>query len=863
METTQYSVGWIAPLPLELTAARAVLDEDYGAIHVGNYSYHGGRIGQHNIVMAVQPKIGTDAASDLAARMRVAFRNIQYFMVVGIGGGIPSYGPPGASSQIVLGDVVVSYPRGNYGGIVRYDLGAWIDEGRLEFRGHTNSPPDSLLAAVNDLKARHSMTPGTKIPTFLQEMRSNIHIDERQNFEDQGAEQDRLFQEDCSHPRRSLNEDCEDCCDLSRSHMRQSRGLGTARRIDTPKIHYGNIASSNQLQISAPTRNRLHEELGVICFEMEGAGVMQKHPCLVIRGICDYSDSHKNKKWQPYAAATAAAYAKELLEIIPASNAAQSDPQSNPDSDSLLRLATAPQAAFNACGKDDDPLCLPNTRVGVLQQIQTWVDGRDERYIFWLSGWAGTGKSTIARTIAREYYDKGCFMATFFFSRGGGDVSHAEKFVGTIASQLAQRCAAYKSFLVKTISNKGIAGTVLKDQWKEFILQPLSKLEASSFQGPLLIVVDALDECEKESDVRLVLQLLSDFRRLNQLRCRVFITSRPDIPVRHGFSLVPNQHHQDFVLHNISRTITDGDIFTFLQHSLTDVRRKYTFDEKWPGDEAIRHLVQKAEGLFIWAATACRFIDEGGNLFGPDRLSDILWSGSSDIEPEGKLNNIYTKVLENSISPRLKQHEKDKAYAMLREALGAIVILFSPLPAPSLSQLLDIPDQNVGVLLGGLHSILDIPKNPIQPVRLHHPSLRDFLLSSQRCSNVHFWVDEMKTHEALANHCMQLMSQKLQRDICSLGDPGATVADVPSENLARCLPTELQYACRYWIDHLRRSEYQLCDNGRVHRFLQDHLLHWVEALGWIGQSSKGIRATASLESMVNVRNVLSLWKYDN
>src|SRR2546423_5602794 len=126
------------------------------------------------------------------------------------------------------------------------------------------------------------------------------------------------------------------------------KSSGAARQIGTPRIHYGNIASSNQLQISAPTRNRLREELGVICFEMEGAGVIQKHPCLVIRGICDYSDSHKNKKWQPYAAATAAAYTKELLEIIPASNAAQS--RHNPDS--LLRLAAAPQAAFNACGKD-------------------------------------------------------------------------------------------------------------------------------------------------------------------------------------------------------------------------------------------------------------------------------------------------------------------------------------------------------------------------------------------------------------------------------------------------------------------------------------------------------------------------------
>ena len=526
--------------------------------------------------------------------------------------------------------------------------------------------------------------------------------------------------------------------------------------------------------------------------------------------------------------------------------------------DPLLRLATAHQAAFNALGKDNDPQCLPNTRVRVLKEIRTWADGDDERYIFWLSGWAGTGKSTIARTIAREYYDKECFMASFFFLRGGGDVSHAGKFVSTIAIQLAQKCAAFKSLLVKAILNdEGISSRTLKDQWNELVLLPLSKLGAGLFQAPLLIVIDALDECEKEGDVRLVLQLLSDFRRLGQLHSRVFITSRPNIPVRHGFSLVPDQDHQDFVLHDISRSIVDDDIFIYLQHALTDIRRKRYLEENWPGEEAIRHLVRKAAGLFIWAATASRFIDEGGNFFGPDRLLDILKNDSSNTKPEEELNNIYTKVLKNSISSRLKQREKDKAYAMLKEALGAIITLFSPLSTPSLARMLHMPEQNVGAMLGGLHSILDIPKDPTRPIRLHHPSLRDFLLNSQRYSDRHFWVDKKKAHEALANHCIRLMSKKLQRNIYGLGDPGAKVAQVPPKNLARCLPAELQYACRYWVDHLQRSEYQLCDNDRVHCFLRDHLLHWVEALSWIKQSSKGTRVIALLESIVNVSYILS------
>lgn len=178
-------------------------------------------------------------------------------------------------------------------------------------------------------------------------------------------------------------------------------------------------------------------------------------------------------------------------------------------------------------------------------------------------------------------------------------------------------------------------------------------------------------------------------------------------------------------------------------------------------------------------------------------MLDILKGDGSDIKPEEELNNIYTKVLNNSISAHLKQRKKDKAYKILREALGAIITLFLPLPAPSLAQMLHMHKQKVGGILGGLHSILDIPKNPAVPVRLHHPSLRDFLLSSQRCRNMHFWIDEKKAHKALVNYCIQLMSQKLQRDICGLGDLGARVAQVPPKSLTRYLPAELQYACRY------------------------------------------------------------------
>jgi len=327
-ENDRYSVGWIAPLPLELTAAIAALDERYTDFDHDQYKYYRGRIGRHNIVVAVQPRTGTNSAASLAARMKSVFRRIEFFVVVGIAGGVPTYGPAGSKQQIVLGDVVVSRPRKKHGGIVQSDAGAWIDvaidKSKLQIRGHSNGPSDRLLAAINCLESEHDREP-TKIPEFLKEMRQKLLPGIRPEFEAPDTSSDRIFDSNYLHDEQYYGFSCEYLCDLRLSKSRGSRGPSANRERDTPKVHYGNIASSNQLQISASLRDELQKSHDILAFEMESAGVIQSHNCLAIRGICDYSDSHKNKIWQRYAAATAAAYAKELLRTLPTSTDAEKD----------------------------------------------------------------------------------------------------------------------------------------------------------------------------------------------------------------------------------------------------------------------------------------------------------------------------------------------------------------------------------------------------------------------------------------------------------------------------------------------------------------------------------------------------------
>jgi len=220
---------------------------------------------------------------------------------VGIGGGVPS-----GDHDIRLGDVVVSKPEGTFGGVIQYDFGKTVQEGRFTRTGSLNGPPHVLLNAVANLQARH-LYDEPKMSRFLSEMAMR-YPRLRVACTSPGAERDELFEPEYDHPE---NQTTCDICDRNRLVARAARSDGV------PVVHYGLIASGNQVMRDGRTRDRLRQELKVLCFEMEAAGLMDDFPCLVVRGICDYADSHKHKDWQLYAAATAAAYAKELLTVMP------------------------------------------------------------------------------------------------------------------------------------------------------------------------------------------------------------------------------------------------------------------------------------------------------------------------------------------------------------------------------------------------------------------------------------------------------------------------------------------------------------------------------------------------------------------
>ncbi|KAK6527306.1 hypothetical protein TWF281_010492 [Arthrobotrys megalospora] len=306
----EYTIGWICALALEQTASGSVLD----SIH----SYKGhpdvppedddihvlGNIGSHNIVIATLPKgiYGNTKAAGVVSRLKGHFRAIKFLFMVGIGGGIPNLE---GGADIRLGDVVVSVPEGKYSGVVRWDFGKTEKGRRFNRTGCLNRPPEKLLHAINNLQFQHNLF-GSQISNYVAEVHQRYP--NLRAFSYLGPENDNLYRADYEHEdEHSLT--CE-ACDSTKVVNRRPRSH------KDPVVHYGIIASGDQVIKDASLRDELRRDLKAKCVEMEGGGVMDNVQCLVVRGICDYCDSHKNKDWQPYAALTAASYTKELLKVL-------------------------------------------------------------------------------------------------------------------------------------------------------------------------------------------------------------------------------------------------------------------------------------------------------------------------------------------------------------------------------------------------------------------------------------------------------------------------------------------------------------------------------------------------------------------
>ncbi|KAI1073345.1 hypothetical protein LB507_011700, partial [Fusarium sp. FIESC RH6] len=527
------------------------------------------------------------------------------------------------------------------------------------------------------------------------------------------------------------------------------------------------------------------------------------------------------------------------------------------DRTTLNQLPIVHGASFDSKAEEHNPTCLPDTREELLKEIDRWIDDSKSKTIFWLNGMAGTGKSTISRTVAHSRSKRGDLGASFFFKRGEMDRGNLNKLMPTLAYQLALSRPEIAFFVKKALdANLAIVGKSMKEQFEKLIQEPLSEAAATATamitSSSVVIVVDALDECDQEADIRMLIHIFSQAKTLRP-HLRVFLTSRPELPIRLGFSEVQGSY-QDLVLHEIPTQIVEHDIVIFLDDEFKKIRHDFNMtvgDERklppgWPGRSAVVSLARMAVPLFIFAATVCRFIGDRKCSSPPIQLHKVL-----DYESNGhvsQLDRTYGPVLRSLITD-VSQYDKKQIIDDFKMIVGSIVMLADPLSIGALSQLLEVGSEMVENRLDTLHSVLSIPPTRKAPVRLLHLSFQDYLVTNEG----EFRIDKKDAHQTLAKQCLRVMRSALHENICGLSFPGTRRSTVDSSELEGRMPSQLQYACMHWAYHYMEGDPKSNDNDQVQDFLATHLLHWMEALSLLGRAKECLDSLKSLARWLEKR----------
>lgn len=480
---------------------------------------------------------------------------------------------------------------------------------------------------------------------------------------------------------------------------------------------------------------------------------------------------------------------------------------------------------------------------------------------------AGTGKSTISRTVAQLFADQGILGGSFFFKRGERDRGNANLLFTTIAAQLIVKEPALAASIRD--ADPAISGKALKTQFEQLILASLRSLGSDSKNKKRIVfAIDALDECERDDDIRVIIRLLSQVRTLSSVWLRTFVTSRPELPIRLGFNDITGKF-QDLILHEIPRPIIQHDVTAFLESRLSSIRDDYNslylgrrqLSVDWPSPDVIQTLVQMAIPLFIFAATICRFIEDPTWSDPNGQLDKVLrYQSKAENAEMDKLDATYRPILDQLVLGKTEVAKKSLLHEF-HVVVGSIVLLAESLSIASLACILDIPRPVIDRRLATLHSVLSVPPSDDSPVRMFHLSFRDFLVDPNKRDTNPFWIDERATHEKIANRCLELLSSggRLRKDICNLDMPGMARTDVNPAVINSHLPADVRYACLYWVHHLdqsRPAEDKACitDDHQAYIFLKRHFLHWLEALSLLGKISESITMIGYLQALVSVGN---------
>ncbi|KAG5823866.1 hypothetical protein H9Q74_006016 [Fusarium xylarioides] len=516
-----------------------------------------------------------------------------------------------------------------------------------------------------------------------------------------------------------------------------------------------------------------------------------------------------------------------------------------------INLPTVGRARFDSDDVNASPRCLEGTRENVRRYIHDWVnEDQDQTILLWIHGPAGTGKSTLARTLANEFAETGQIAAGYFFKRGDMERNHESRIFPTLSSQLASTIPHFESSLrrsLKESQNTDIQSMRLDHQFVLLLESPLSEMDLLS--STKLIIIDALDECCNLDRSAEIIGLLDRLRDLKTLRIRILVTSRDELPLRKAMNQVP---HRSLSLATDFCEEAASDIEEVLKHGFTKIRIDTKIEEAWPTNDQFQEILKRATDpspLFIYASTLLRFVHDDKPQSHPKRRLDSWLNRQDESSSTTQVDEMYTTVLEN-LDRDLQDGRPECLTSLekreLQTILGSLVLAEEPLSAEALANILDMETDTVSYWLRSCRAVIERPVDDSSPVKVAHKSFNDFILETESSKTGWLTSDERDLHKYLAERCIECLREGLHQNICQLQGPGTLQMDIEPTTINRVICQDLQYASSYWSHHLLRGQFSSLQAHYLESFLNDHFLQWTECMAILGRLPHVSKAINSL-----------------
>jgi len=462
----------------------------------------------------------------------------------------------------------------------------------------------------------------------------------------------------------------------------------------------------------------------------------------------------------------------------------------------------------------------------VLGEIERWAEDFEMSPIFWLNGLAGTGKSTIAQTIAERLFADNRLGASFFCSRSFEGRSNLQLIFPTLAFQLAQQYPEFRSSLVPLLqSNSDIDHESPLDQMQMLLVEPLKSANIST-----VIVIDALDECKDDEPESAILLVLG--KSVSEIPgVKFIITSRPEARITSGFRGPILKDSTDvFILHEVEPRTIDDDIRRFFKHELSGVAHRCGWIKDWPTDEQLDSLCRRAAGFFVYAVATVNFLKHKFKR-PSDQLNTIMESpesttheGKAKLKVYDSLDSLYTSILQEAFC---ENGEGDDA--MVRSVLSAVVLVTNPLSPSAIATLMGFECDVVILLLESIQSLLVLHEDPDHPIQPFHKSFHDFIRDPDRCTDSRFHISP-GYHTDLFLHFLEYMDESLKKNMCGLPDYvlNAEVKNLPKRIEENGIRGLLEHTCRSWYKHLLVTKHRTSDVlSALRDFLGEKFVFWI------------------------------------